>query len=185
MKPILSTARLTIQQATLTDADLFYEIWTNPEIMKMVGFPKGLNITMNGIRTRLEMEPDQVFNRLLVAVKTETNETIGECHMHPPNEKGIAGTDIKLLPKFWGNKFGVEIKKGLLEYLFENSDCIAVEATPNVQNIASIKMQEAVNGCLIKTVTYNFPENMQQYTCPVKHHIYHVTREIWRTSKSI
>jgi RimJ/RimL family protein N-acetyltransferase len=60
--------------------------------------------------------------------------------MHLPDDDGIASTDIKLLPAYWGQRYGSEIKKGLVDYLFTNTDCLAVEASPNVNNIASIRL---------------------------------------------
>ncbi|MCP4713459.1 MAG: GNAT family N-acetyltransferase [Planctomycetes bacterium] len=96
--------------------------------------------------------------------------------MHPPDDDRIAGSDIKLLPTFWGNKYGVELKSALLDYLFSNTDCEAVEASPNVNNIASIKMQEAVGGVRVDESVYEFPEDMRDFTTPVHSYIYRVYR---------
>ena len=104
---------------------------------------------------------------------------MGECEMSRPNQDGIAKTDVKLLPEFWGNKYGVEVKQGLLSHLFKNTDCIAVEATPNINNIASIKMQEAVGGKQIGEEVFEFPEAMRAFTTPVHHYIYRVERQSW------
>ena len=91
----------------------------------------------------------------------------------------MAETDVKLLPDFWGHKYGVEIKRALVSHLFTHTDCIAVEATPNVENIASIKMQEAVGGVRIKEAVYQFPDHMRDYTTPVHHYVYRVERSTW------
>ncbi len=101
---------------------------------------------------------------------------MGECKLHPPNPEGIASTDVKLLPDYWGHKYGLEVKRALLDYLFAHTDCVAVEASPNVNNPASIKMQEAVGGVRIKEAVYEFPIGMQDYTVPVHHYIYRVER---------
>jgi RimJ/RimL family protein N-acetyltransferase len=55
----------------------------------------------------------------------------------------------------------------------------AVEATPNVDNIASIKMQEAVGAVRVGEAVYTFPESMQAYTVPVHHTIYRLYRSTW------
>ena len=81
--------------------------------------------------------------------------------MNRPNAEGIVETDIKLLPAHWGNKYGVEIKRGLVDHLFTHTDCKAVEATPNVNNAASIKMQEAVGGARMSENVHHFPESMR------------------------
>ena len=114
-----------------------------------------------------------------MATLQKNGEIIGQCKMTLPNAEGISTTDVKLHPRHWGNKYGVEIKRGLLEYLFRETDCVAVEATPNIKNIASINMQEAVGGIRVGEAVYEFPESMRAYTEPVHHYIYRVYRKDW------
>lgn len=119
-------------------------------------------------------------------VRIQANDqAIGECYMTTPNEEGIATTDIKLLPEFWGNMYGVEVKRGLIAYLFANTNCSAIEATPNVANLASIKMQEAVGGKRIGEGVFEFPESMRSYTTPVHHYVYRVGRDDWEVIQSL
>ncbi len=96
-----------------------------------------------------------------------------------PDEDGISETDVKLLPDHWGNKYGVEVKRGLVAHLFAHTNCRAVQATPNVNNIASIKMQEAVGGVREGEAVYEFPDSMRAFTTPVHHYIYRVYRSTW------
>jgi RimJ/RimL family protein N-acetyltransferase len=73
----------------------------------------------------------------------------------------------------------VEIKQALVDYLFTHTTCLAVEGTPNVANVASIKMQEAVGAVRVGEETHRFPESMAETTAPVHHYIYHVLRPDW------
>lgn len=147
--------------------------------MANVGFPHGLHITRDEIRTRISKQRDSEFDRLLVVALKATGQAVGECMMHPPDDKGIASTDVKLLPAFWRNGYGVEVKRGLLAHLFEHTDCVAVEATPNVGNTASIRMQEAVGGVRVGAAVSEFPESMRDFTTPVHYYIYRVERRHW------
>ena len=115
-----------------------------------------------------------------MVVRKTTRQALGECLMGRPDEDGIARTDIKLLPEFWGHGYGLELKRGLLDYLFRHTDSVAVEATPNVQNAASIAMQEAVGGIRIREAVHEFPESTRDYTIPVHHYVYRVERLRWR-----
>lgn len=178
---VFDTVRLTVRLATAADADFFYQLWTNPQVMVYVGFPQGLPITRAEIQDRLAAAGTSVFDRLLVIDLQSTRQTIGECFMHAPNAEGIASTDVKLLPAFWGHQYGVEVKRGLLDYIFTHTDAIAVEATPNVDNAASIKMQEAVGGKRVGESVYQFPSSMQSYTAPVHSYTYRVTRTDWQS----
>jgi len=181
---VFETPRLVVRFAAEADAELYLDLWTNPQVMSNVGFPNGLRITHDEIVQRLRAQGSSAFDRLLVAELRCTGEVIGECHMHKPNDEGIAETDIKLLPTFWGNKYGVEIKRGLVDYLFTQTDCSAIEASPNVGNRASIKMQEAVGGVRVGEGTFEFPESMRAFTTPVHAYIYRVHRDTWARTES-
>lgn len=50
MKQVLTTDRLVVRRAGAADAELIYGLWTNPEVMHFVGFPKGLSITIGEVR---------------------------------------------------------------------------------------------------------------------------------------
>jgi RimJ/RimL family protein N-acetyltransferase len=176
---VFETARLRVRTATVEDAELIYELWTDPRVMANVGFPHGLRTTRKEIEKRIQKPFASEFEQLLIVELTETGQPIGECLMHLPNEEGIAETDIKLLPVHWGYRYGVEVKRGLLAHLFAHTDCVAVHATPNVENVASIKMQEAVGGVRIGGSVHEFPESMREYTAPVHYHVYEVSRENW------
>lgn len=176
---VFTAERLSIRLATTRDVDLYYCLWTNPQVMTNVGFPHGLRISREEILDLLTIAGTCEFDRLLIVELSSSHQAIGECKMIPPNEEGIATTDVKLMPEFWGCGYGVEIKWGLLNHLFANTNCIAVEATPNVNNMASIKMQETVGGIRVGETTYYFPESMQSYTAPVHHYIYRVSRIDW------
>ncbi|TFH66038.1 MAG: N-acetyltransferase [Candidatus Zixiibacteriota bacterium] len=177
---VFTTERLIVRLATTSDVDLYYHFWTDPRVMTNVGFPKGLPFTREKIIDRLARAGASEFDHLLIVELKANYQAIGECKMSTPNSDGVATTDVKLLPETWGNGYGVEIKRGLLNHLFANTDCIAAEATPNVNNVASIKMQEAVGGIRVGENTDYFPETMRSYTTPVHHYIYRVSRTDWQ-----
>lgn len=177
---VFETERLRIRTATAVDAELLYILWTDPQVMTFVGFPQGLRITRAEIAASLEkQDPAQVFDRYLMVELRATGEAIGECKLGTPDAEGIAETDVKLLPQFWGHKYGVEIKRGLVDYLFRHTDCTAVQATPNVKNAASIAMQEAVGGVRVGETTFEFPPEKRATTTAVHAYIYHVYRANW------
>lgn len=97
----------------------------------------------------------------------DTGRAIGECRLGTPDAQGLSETDIKLLPEFWGQGYGKEVKRGLLTYLFTRTECLVAQATPNVDNLASIRLQEAVGGRRVGESIHEFPREMQSLTCPV------------------
>ncbi len=176
---VLETPRLAVRPADEGDADLFLALWTDPRVMANVGFPRGLGVTREGLLEQLGRQKGSEFDRLLVAVLKATGQPIGECKMHRPDAAGIASTDVKLLPAFWGHRYGIELKRGLLDHLFSRTDCVAVEATPNVGNAASIRMQEAVGGVRMGAAIHEFPETLRDRTVPVTYYLYRVERRRW------
>jgi RimJ/RimL family protein N-acetyltransferase len=177
--PIFETERLIVRPATLADVEMYFRLWTDGRVMRNVGFPQGLPTTRAEIEARIRAQPEGAFDRMLVIELKSTGTAIGESMMHRPNEQGIAETDVKLLPDCWGHKYGVEVKRGLVAYLFTHTDCEIVAASPNVNNVPSIKMQEAVGGVRVEEVVYEFPEAMRAFTEPVHAVIYHVHRSDW------
>lgn len=180
---VFETERLVVRSATVEDVDLFYALWTDPQVMKYVGFPQGLRITRNELKERLSKQGGAEFEQLLVVELKVSGQVIGQCKLSEPDEEGVVGPDIKLLPEFWGHKYGVEAWRGLMDYQFTHTDCDAVQGTPNVENIASIKMQEAAGGVCIGEDVYQFPESMRDYTTPVHCYIYCVYRTDWEQNR--
>ncbi len=174
---IFETERLIVRTAVVEDVDMIYRLWTDGRVMGNVGFPTGLRIGREEIENQIKQQAEgDEYTQLLIVEKKEDRQAIGECKLGWPDSQGISETDIKLLPEFWGNHYGVEVKRGLVEYLFAHTACIAVDASPNVENIASIKMQEAVGGIRVSEGVYEFPEGMREFTKPVHYYLYRVYR---------
>lgn len=173
---LCKTERLVVRPAEPRDVDGLFELWTDPRVMTFVGFPRGLPTSPERILRQIECQGDSEFGQVLVVECRATRAWLGQCGMQAPDPDGIVRTDIKLLPAHWGNKYGIELKRALLTRAFNNPDCRIVEATPNIENIASIKMQEAVGAVRIREDIHEFPESMRGYTEPVHHYVYHVAR---------
>jgi len=177
---VFQTERLLIRVATIEDVDLFYRLWTDPQVMANVGFPNGLRITRVEIEEKLSRPYTSVFDRLLVAVIKNSGPAMGEVCLAAPNESGITEPDIKLLPVFWGHGYGAELWRGIVAYQFMNTGCTTVQTTPNVANSASIKMMEAVGGIRTGDAVHNFPDSMCDCTKPVHYYVYRLSREEWK-----
>ncbi|MFU8795823.1 MAG: GNAT family N-acetyltransferase [Dehalococcoidia bacterium] len=181
---IFQTERLLIRAAGEEDVDVFYALWTDPRVMTNVGFPKGLPVTRDELKDTLSRQGRSEFDRLLVVQLKATGEAIGECKLSRPDRNGIAEPDVKLLPEFWGHRYGAEVWRGLIDYQFAHTDCMVVQATPNVDNIASIKMQETVGAVRTGEDVHRFPDSMRGYTSPVHHHVYRVNRAAWKQDRA-
>jgi RimJ/RimL family protein N-acetyltransferase len=187
---ISETERLVIRLATEEDVELFYALWTSPQVMVNVGFPQGLRITRDQIKDRLSEQEVSAFEQLLVVELKRTGQAIGECHLRRLEDEagqggpmgspiGVAEPDVKLLPAFWGRGYGTEVWGELVAYAFTHTDCDVVRGTPNVKNRASIKMQASAGAVRVGEDVYEFPESMRAYTTPVHCYVYQVHRADW------
>jgi CTP:molybdopterin cytidylyltransferase MocA/RimJ/RimL family protein N-acetyltransferase len=141
---MIHTDRLIIRKASLDDASFIVSIWNNPVVMIHAGFPEGLNCSVATVKKQIADQNDCSFlNQLLIVSQKETGTLVGQVWMYAPDSSGKSTTDIKLLPDWQGMRYGIELKQALVKHLFEKTDCFFVEATPNVDNIASIRMQES------------------------------------------
>jgi RimJ/RimL family protein N-acetyltransferase len=179
MKIIFETPRLEIYKASPVEADvdILYRLWSEPRVMVNVGYPQGLGMTREQIRRQLEAQGESELNAVLLVRVKETGRTIGEAWLGEQDADGVSETDVKLLPEAWGNKYGIEVKRGLVGYLFEHTDCQCVQATPNVNNAASIRMQEAVGAKRVGESTFHPPHDQRERAIPVHSYIYRVCRE--------
>ena len=176
---IFQTKRLKVRKPENTDIEMYFKLWNSSEVMRNVGFPQGLKISKEKISEQIKKQDETEYDKTLVVVAKSSEEAIGECKLGFPNEEGISITDIKLLPEFWGNGYGKEIKNALCLYLFSRTICKIVEASPNKKNITSLKMQEAFCGVKVRESVYHFPESMQHYTEDVYCIIYHIHKRDW------
>jgi len=176
----IRTERLTIRKVRpiMEDCRFISMLWKNPEVMKFVGFPKGIDEAPENImkRTRERIKKSGDIHLLIELEGTP----IGEAMIGFPDKDGIAHTDVKLVPEKWEKGFGKEVKRALLKWIFTHTDAKGVSATPNVKNIASIEMQESVGGKRVKKLHYKFPPNMRLFTVPVDSYLYIVYREDWK-----
>lgn len=177
---VFETARLRVRFARPQDAEFLHRLWSEPRVMANVGFPRGLPIRLAEVRDLLarDQERETPFDRRLLVVHKTSAERLGECKLGSPDAEGVCETDVKLLPEHWGHKYGQEVKQGLVDYLFTHTDCRVVQATPNKNNAASIKMQEAVGGVRVGEKVWKAPEG-DDWRTDVQAWVYQVRREDW------
>ena len=173
----LDSERLIIQPAEPRDVRLIVDLWNNPAIMQQVGFPNGLSVTTDDILPKLQKPSNKLLERILAIRLKDQDTTIGHAMMHEPDEKGISETDIKLLPEFQGQRFGIEVKTVLIKHLFALNNCKAVQASPNLVNEASIRMQETTGGIRLGMGRCQFPEGWKIRTKPLNYWLYRHYRE--------
>lgn len=169
---MLHTRNLIIAPASPDDIDSILSLWNDPAVMRAVGYPEGLGVNRNDILGRLRAQQPAMLDYLLTVKHTGDGAVMGQAMMHAPSEGGISDTDIKLFPNCRHRGYGTEVKHALIHYLFTKTACRAVQATPNLSNIPSIRMQESVGAIRLGRGRCQFPDTLRVPTCPVDYWLY-------------
>ena len=181
MLHFLTTRRLGIRTAHPSDAEFIHGLWTSPDVMRFVGFPEGLAITVSEVRKGIERDPDSEFRSRLIVELRSTQVPIGQCKIGTPDSEGICEPDIKLKPEYWGNGYGSELWAAMIEYAFAHSSADIVQGTPNRANIASVRMQ--LGSGMIQVDEGVFPNLRSPHpgAVPVPYYKLQITREQWHS----
>ena len=139
---------------SIEDLKTIVDMHNNGEIMKFVGFPNGLNTTIEKEKQRRLL--DREINRMIICYDKETNERIGYCSLYSIEDdkeditktgnidkKQIALIDYKIKKEYWGNGLGTEIVSNLINYIYNTLKLdVEISTDPNLLNTASIRVCE-------------------------------------------
>ncbi len=172
------TPRLAVRAAAPKDAPFIASLWSDPRVMRYVGFPRGIPGAADAVSRRIGRGSD--LDALLIVELRSTGESIGQCRLGEPGADGVGEPDIKLHPAFWRHGYGRELWGALIGELFRRSTCSAVRGTPNTANVASIRMQESAGMRRMGEGVSEFPASMKADTEPVPYAVYEITRSEWK-----
>lgn len=163
-KILFETDRLYIRQAEPNnkDSELLVRLHNNPLVMKCVGFPKGLNTTVESEFKDIKKSIDTDDAKLLVFLKNNPGVCTGSCKVGILDNEGYCNIDYKLFPKFWSKGYGKELIRGLAKYIFEVRNYDKIKITPNKLNIPSQKIFESISGVKIGEFYYEMPKNKKE-----------------------
>jgi len=67
---VFETEHLMVRATSADDIDLYYALWTNPDVMKHVGFPGGIPLDLDEMKERPFQHGETEFDQhLVVALK--------------------------------------------------------------------------------------------------------------------
>ena len=136
---VFETTRLYVRQLKENDEAAFFELMSNPNVMNPIPqkpFDKEESISKLAELILLEKSSD---TKIWCLCKKDCNDLIGICGVLKNDEKEdeIA---YRLIETFWGNGYGTEITKGLIDYCFGNMKSDLITADVCVDNIKSVKI---------------------------------------------
>jgi ribosomal-protein-alanine N-acetyltransferase len=181
---LLETARLGVRRAQADDAEFIHGLWTSPDVMRFVGFPNGLAISIEQIRDQIRCGPDTEFGALLIAQHLVLGARIGQCKIGVPDRDGLCEPDIKLHPKHWGNGYGRELWQALIDYALEHPGIAVVQGTPHRDNVASVRMQMGAGMTQVDEGIFTEHVRLVSGAIPVPYLKLQITRNQWAARKA-
>jgi RimJ/RimL family protein N-acetyltransferase len=177
---LFQTPHLRVRRATVDDAGFIHSLWTSPDVMQFVGFPRGLAISVDEVREEIEDTAHADFGSRLIVEQVDDGTRIGQAKLGNVNAEGISEPDIKLHPAVWGRGWGSELWTALIDYTFEHSDARIVQGTPNRANSASVRMQMGAG--MVKVSEGEFNNHVggkHPGAIPVPYYKLQITRSQW------
>lgn len=139
---IFETERLIVRLLQLDDADTYFDMMSNPNVMRLI--PREI-MSREESDTHLKMivENDSSFSdKKIWGIETKSeNEFIGLCAFLK-NDKNEDELGYRLREKFWRKGYGTEITKGLISFGFNKMNMKKITADVANTNIGSIKILE-------------------------------------------
>ncbi|WP_027382654.1 GNAT family N-acetyltransferase [Epilithonimonas caeni] len=144
MKEILITERLILRELNTNDAENFYRLNLNPNVIKYTGNSAFKDI--NEAKDFLENYQDYKLNGFgrWAVIEKSNNEFLGWCGLK--YDKHLNETDIgfRFFEEHWNKGFATESAKACLDYGFKNLNLKSIIGRAMSENLASIKVLEKI-----------------------------------------
>ena len=159
-KPIV-TERLILRPFEIEDAQLIYEMDSNPEVLKFIGIPttETLVAAKKTIESVQEQYKTSGIGRWAV-IERESNAFVGWCGLKLITEETNGHSDFyelgyRFLPDSWGKGYATESAKYWVEFAFSIINCKMLYAMTDPEHNASKHVLEKLNFKYKETFAYN------------------------------
>ena len=155
MKVILETDRLLLREFVEDDAESFFELNTDPEVMRFVPDKPLLNVEQ--ARQTLIDHPIADYRRYGfgrgACILKSTGEQIGFAGLKYLDELGEVDVAYRLLPAHWGQGLATEVALASVRYGFAALGLKRIIGLVMPKNIASVRVLEKTGLRYSGTVT--------------------------------
>jgi ribosomal-protein-alanine N-acetyltransferase len=144
---IFKTKRTLIREITTQDIEGFYNLQSNPVVMEMIpAAVMTMDECVDDIQRLIKEYNTPIQNRIMdiwVVEDIETKDFIGTCGLlyKTPiiDAQPIKTVELgyRYRQQFWGNGFGAEVCKGLIDYVFTQTNFQKIIADVSKTNLGS------------------------------------------------
>lgn len=165
--------RVVLRPIEESDLDDVQNLWRDVNVMRHVGFPKGLpksNEEMQQWYASLYDHIDVAEKDYLLAVTDLAGRYLGETKIGRRESDNTSHPDVKLLPIYWGKGYAKEVFSLIIDFTFEHLLVDYVKVTPSVLNERAIRLYHSlgfnVEGPL---KTWNPPDSLKHVAQAVEY----------------
>src|SRR5690606_29794351 len=152
MKPILQTPRLILRELNTNDAQIFYKLNLNPNVVQYTGdLPFESVSDAEEFLKNYHPYQDYGYGRWAV-IEKDSGEFFGWCGLKFDGKETDIG--FRFFEKHWNYGFATESAKACLEYGFNELNLNEIVGRAIKDNLASIKVLEKIGMKFIKEMEF-------------------------------
>ncbi|MBU1144975.1 MAG: GNAT family N-acetyltransferase [Firmicutes bacterium] len=159
--------RIRFIKTTESDLENILSLWNDGEVMKYVGFPEGLHMTLDKLKVWLE-RVNAKKDTLHYSIYSK-DTYFGETYYSLNENEEVASLDIKLKKAARGKNIAYQALSFCIDQLFLNTNALRAKVDPSMENDKAIRLYKRLGFQEIRLVTYEG-----------KNHVYmEVKKEQW------
>ena len=155
---ILETERLVLREFDEADVAVFYQLGSDPAIIKYTGDPGGGMTSIEHALEILHSHPMADYKKYgfgrWACVHKESGELIGFAGLKYLDELDEVDIGYRLLPDYWGSGLATEASRAVLDYGFRKLELEESIALALPGNVASIRILEKLGMNYVGMVDY-------------------------------
>jgi [ribosomal protein S5]-alanine N-acetyltransferase len=144
MNKIIETNRLYLRELSVDDAQHFYHLNSDEEVIKYTGDKAFSSIEEAQIFLKNYNSYQKYNYGRWAVIDKSTTEFIGWCGLKYSPELDAVDIGFRFFKKYWNQGFATESAKACLEYGFEKLQLPKIVGRAMEENIASIKVLEKI-----------------------------------------
>ena len=151
----IETERTILRRLTIDDAEEFYALNLDKEVLKYTGDQPFENIqTSKDFLTNYDQYEKYGVGRLAVIEKT-TSKFIGWCGLKYNPDKDEYDIGFRFFINYWNKGFATETAKGCLDYGFKDLGIKRIVGRAMKENFSSIKVLEKIEMTFKETFDFD------------------------------
>jgi radical SAM protein with 4Fe4S-binding SPASM domain len=148
-EPKIELENVILRPPMLKDADFLKKLWGDPNVMKFVGFPKGMPVSREKVNDWIIGWQDRDRLRLIIQ-NAQNNKPIGEIGYRVDGKfpfghtEKVFALDIKIAPYYWGKGIAKKSLAKFIDILSAGGHRIIFQVTPNILNAKAINLYRSL-----------------------------------------